>query len=350
MHAHAAAFHHNFNHFFDQLEPLTNHREDLSRDITIQHPAGTGLIHRLQPRPEMELVLSDFRLTSDRTVELFSLEPMVEFGYCFQGTRRSNLAASEQEIVPGQWSLQLINTAEARLEFDAKQPFMMLGIGMSVAVFHDYLTEAAGGRSIDFAELLGAKPYRIFQETIDPAVAVILKHLVGGLQSRDLHRIELECRILELLLLAFRSFLVNSKETKPLLTRDEQSRIEAAREIMMVRMSEPPSLLQLSRLVGLNDYKLKVGFKEMYGNTVFGYLREKRLEQAWLLLQEGNANVNEVSCTVGYSNPSHFAEAFRKQYGVNPGALLRRSSSYPPSVSGGAGGLFPQAPLSTIIG
>lgn len=52
-------------------------------------------------------------------------------------------------------------------------------------------------------------------------------------------------------------------------------------------MAEPPSLLELSRLIGLNDYKLKTGFKEMYGTTVFGYLREQRLEKAYRLLMEG---------------------------------------------------------------
>lgn len=58
-------------------------------------------------------------------------------------------------------------------------------------------------------------------------------------------------------------------------------------DILLERMAEPPSLLELSRLIGLNDYKLKTGFKEMYGTTVFGYLREQRLEKAYRLLMEG---------------------------------------------------------------
>ncbi|WP_028548015.1 helix-turn-helix transcriptional regulator [Paenibacillus sp. UNC451MF] len=324
---HAAAFHHNFNHFFNQLEPHTQ-QEASSDQIRIMTSAGSGMIHRLQPRPEMELVLSDFCLTAGTTVELTSLKPMVELGYCLQGSRRTNLASPGQQILPGQWSLQLINAESARLEFDADQPVTMLGIGMSVSVFHDFLTEAAGGRSIDFNKLLGSKTYRIFQEKVDPGAAIILKQLVDGLHTGNVRRIELECRLLELLLLAFRSFLLDAKESKSLLTKDDQARIKLARTIITERMEEPPSLLQLSRLVGLNDYKLKIGFKEMYGNTVFGYLREKRLERAWLLLQEGHVNVSEAACAIGYSNPSHFAEAFRKQYGVNPGALLRHRSGF----------------------
>ncbi|WP_249664415.1 helix-turn-helix transcriptional regulator, partial [Lysinibacillus sp. D4B1_S16] len=74
-------------------------------------------------------------------------------------------------------------------------------------------------------------------------------------------------------------------------------------------------LMELSRLIGLNDFKLKKGFKEMYGTTVFGYLREKRLEQASLLLQNGTMNVMEVANAVGCSNPSHFAEVRKEKYG-----------------------------------
>ncbi|MFE6076651.1 hypothetical protein ACFVQB_19470 [Paenibacillus sp. NPDC057886] len=54
---------------------------------------------------------------------------------------------------------------------------------------------------------------------------------------------------------------------------------------MQKRMEPPPSLLELSRLVGISDSKLKSGFKELFGTTVFGYLKEKRLDKARELLE-----------------------------------------------------------------
>ncbi|MNI51276.1 Regulatory protein PchR [compost metagenome] len=89
-------------------------------------------------------------------------------------------------------------------------------------------------------------------------------------------------------------------------------------------MEDPPSLLELSRLVGLNDYKLKIGFKNEYGNTVFGYLREKRMEHALYLLQKGDISVSRAASLVGYANFSHFAEVFRKYYGFNPSEIKQR--------------------------
>jgi AraC-like DNA-binding protein len=88
-------------------------------------------------------------------------------------------------------------------------------------------------------------------------------------------------------------------------------------------MESPPSIIELSRRVGLNDFKLKIGFKAIYGTTVYGLLRDERLEKARLLLEMNSMNVGEVAYSVGYSNPSHFANAFKKKFGINPGELVR---------------------------
>ncbi|MEM8549866.1 MAG: helix-turn-helix transcriptional regulator, partial [Verrucomicrobiota bacterium] len=61
----------------------------------------------------------------------------------------------------------------------------------------------------------------------------------------------------------------------------------------------------------------------LYGNTVFGYLRAKRMERAYELLRDGANSVIEVACAVGYSNASHFARAFREHHGQNPRSLLK---------------------------
>lgn len=83
------------------------------------------------------------------------------------------------------------------------------------------------------------------------------------------------------------------------------------------------SLSDLSRRFYINEFKLKRGFREQYGTTVFGYLRRKRMEHAMMRLKQTGASVLEAATAVGYSNPSHFARAFRDAYGVNPGEIRR---------------------------
>jgi AraC family transcriptional activator of pyochelin receptor len=83
-------------------------------------------------------------------------------------------------------------------------------------------------------------------------------------------------------------------------------------------MKQPPSLMELARQVGLNDFKLKMGFRRVFGKTVFGYLHELRMERSRLLLEEGKMNVKEVSYAVGYMDSGRFSDAFKKQFGVRP--------------------------------
>jgi AraC-like DNA-binding protein len=309
----------NFNHFFDKFQA----ESEAGSSSCVLHPkAGMGKISRFYPRPELEMVMSDYKLHQNQEVQLDSLVPMVELGYCYEGDREMRLPGACHEFKPGNWSLQLINTSEVRLEFGKKRPIQMLGIGMSVTVFHHFMTSIGGVKKADFDSLLGGKSYRLLQEKPEASASAALHHIATSLTDGTMSNIELECTMLELLMLAFRTYL-EAKEERPGLSKETQLRIGEARRIMLERMDRPPSLLQLSRMVGLNDYKLKVGFKEMYGNTVFGYLREQRMELALKLLQAGKSNVIEVSCAVGYSNPSHFAETFRKKFGVNPSALLR---------------------------
>jgi AraC-like DNA-binding protein len=70
--------------------------------------------------------------------------------------------------------------------------------------------------------------------------------------------------------------------------------------------------------VQLNNRKLKQGFRQVFDNTVFGYLHDYRLEKACQLLIEDRMNIAEVSYAVGFANRGYFAAAFRKKFGINP--------------------------------
>ncbi|AEI42850.1 helix-turn-helix transcriptional regulator [Paenibacillus mucilaginosus] len=315
-------FHHNFHLFFDEFG-LQQQRSYGSEPMTVQPQIGSGTLHRLIPRPDLDIVFEDLTFHSDFLMPLTTKTPMVELHYCMQGTRVLHVERNQYEFVPGMCVLQLVDEGSVQFEFTGNQPYQALSIGIPISTFHHYMEDYSGARNTDFSSLLGRKPFRLFQESIDPAADVIIRRLTQSVQSCRMKNLELESSVLELLWSAFQSFLFEPKLLR-LSTMDKQ-KLQRARDILLERMANPPSLIELSRMIGLNDNKLKMGFKELYGTTVFGYLREKRLEKAFLLLQQGDLNVMETSLTVGYSNPSSFSEAFRDKYGVNPGHLRRRS-------------------------
>lgn len=132
--------------------------------------------------------------------------------------------------------------------------------------------------------------------------------------SRQLH---LEAKGLELLA-AWVDHLESERDASGALRAHDIERLEHARRILVARMTSPPGLPELARLAGLNEAKLKAGFRTHFGSTVYGYLRQHRLDEAHRLLRQGRYNVTEVATRVGYANPSKFAAAFRAQFGISP--------------------------------
>ncbi|HBR97821.1 MAG TPA: hypothetical protein DD979_10645 [Gammaproteobacteria bacterium] len=107
--------------------------------------------------------------------------------------------------------------------------------------------------------------------------------------------------------------------------RNLGAQLHAADAYLKAQLINPPSVLCLANLVGLNHMTLKRGFKKHYGMTVYGRLRHWRMHAAKTLLEAG-ASVTESSLQVGYSNPSKFAAAFRQETGVNPSQYLTQQS------------------------
>lgn len=107
------------------------------------------------------------------------------------------------------------------------------------------------------------------------------------------------------------------------LSAEDIGKIHRAREIIINNIDNPYSLLALSREVGINDFKLKKGFKEIFGTTVFKYLFEERMERAKTLLLTDSLCISEIAAIVGYQNPSHFTNAFKRRFGYNPSNLRK---------------------------
>ncbi|MBD2666998.1 regulatory protein [Richelia sinica FACHB-800] len=148
----------------------------------------------------------------------------------------------------------------------------------------------------------------------------VLQQIINAPYQGMIQRMYLESKVLELLALQFVQLIEADEDKQPLihLKADDVEKIYQAKEILTNNYDHPPSLIDLAKQVGINDNKLKYGFREVFGTTVFGYLRDYRLEIARKLLQQQKQNVRTVVNMVGYANQSHFAAAFKRKFGITP--------------------------------
>lgn len=125
----------------------------------------------------------------------------------------------------------------------------------------------------------------------------------------------------------------HSRTAPSLRDHADNARMQEARAWLDARLDDPPSIIELARLVGINDFKLKRSFKVAFGTTVFGYVRQRRMERAASQLNAGLAVANAAH-DAGYACPRCFADAFRRHYGMLPSEMGRTPLAIAPACYG----------------
>ncbi|UOE51728.1 AraC family transcriptional regulator [Mucilaginibacter sp. SMC90] len=143
---------------------------------------------------------------------------------------------------------------------------------------------------------------------------VISKNILDNGQTPYIKRLLLEAGVVDLLI---RLHQPEETNLHPPFSSTDKARLLEAKNIVEQNIKQPCSLMELSRKTGLNDFKLKKGFKALFGNTVFGHLAELRMNHAHKLLKDGRS-VSEVAESVGYKNAHHFTAAFKKHFDILP--------------------------------
>ncbi|MVM38618.1 helix-turn-helix domain-containing protein [Spirosoma sp. HMF3257] len=154
--------------------------------------------------------------------------------------------------------------------------------------------------------------------TITHALQAQLIRLTQRRESQPLKRLYLEATVLDVLRQQLEQADHNLAKQKTTFPPRDRDKILAVKAILDSDPLATYSLLSLSRLVGLNDYKLKKGFRDLLGTTVFGYLNDLRMEYARQLLLNTDQTIGEIATKLGYSETHHFSAAFKRKFGYLP--------------------------------
>jgi AraC family transcriptional regulator, transcriptional activator of the genes for pyochelin and ferripyochelin receptors len=163
--------------------------------------------------------------------------------------------------------------------------------------------------------------------TNSPAKVGAISEILNCPYPEEYRSLFRESRDLEFLALQIRDFVDSERGralSAPPLRSDDVERIRTARDRLVVDLDRPPSLQQLATAVGINERKLKAGFRQVFGTSVFGYYREYRMQAARAILDTGSGNITEAATAVGYKSLSHFSQAFRKRFGLKPKDFLAK--------------------------
>ncbi|WP_166962502.1 helix-turn-helix domain-containing protein [Yeosuana marina] len=85
-----------------------------------------------------------------------------------------------------------------------------------------------------------------------------------------------------------------------------------------------PSLKEFALQLGTNEFKLKYGFKELYGTSVYRFLLEERLKKSQLLIQYTDMPLKQIAHTIGFKSFPHFSKTFKDRFGFSPKILRKK--------------------------
>ncbi|MFD2551584.1 helix-turn-helix transcriptional regulator [Bizionia sediminis] len=202
----------------------------------------------------------------------------------------------------------------------------LVSLVFSIQKFHSLFSQEANYITFLSGDNKDKKYYK--DSVITPSMAIVLNQLINYNLNGSLKNLYFKAKAYELLSLYFnRSEDANIEQCPFLADETNVLKIKKAKDIIIARMAEPPSLQELADEIQLSLKKLKEGFKEIYGDSVFSFLFDYKMEVARKLLESGENNVNEVGLKVGYSTSSHFIAAFKKKYGTTPKKYIMSVSS-----------------------
>lgn len=115
---------------------------------------------------------------------------------------------------------------------------------------------------------------------------------------------------------------------KKILTNDDKRMLKKARDLILSNPSRDfGGLKNFASELGTNTHKLKTGFSEMYGTTVYRFLKCERLRKAKMLVQYGDESFKCIAHLCGFKSVSHFSRSFREAFGSPPRTV--RKSPHP---------------------
>jgi len=247
----------------------------------------------------------------------------IQFHFCLKGSGTYNFNQGNYSLdVKEENSLLLYNTQlDLPLNLVLNPKSSLVSVVMTLRKFHSLFTAEAD--YIPFLSSDNKEKKYYAQEPFSPSIAVILSQIVNYNLHPSIKSLYVKGKIYELIALYFNRSPNADIEQCPYLADEENvKKIKKAKEIILANMAEPPTLAELSSEVGLSLKRLKEGFKQIYGDSVYSFLFDHKMDYAKRLLETGQYNVNEIGLRIGYSTSSHFIAAFKKKYNTTPKKYL----------------------------
>jgi len=213
-----------------------------------------------------------------------------------EGDHLERSAASEKRLAPGSVLLRRSNEAHANRVAEEEVHAILLDLHADFALSLPANAETACFPSARFHQLMDDLRWEHdhAEAGARPAVEALL------------------------ILLAIRTARAAALPARP-----RPAWLDEALRRLHARFTEPVRLGLVAASVGVSPARLATAFRRHLNTSLGEYLTELRLEFARRELLRSRRKISEIALDAGFYDESHLGRAFRRRYGIAPGALRR---------------------------
>jgi len=229
----------------------------------------------------------------------------------FAGHRGEELVFNQ-----GYTSIATFNTSSGERQYQANQSVMQLRLSLSKKWLDRYLGES------QTAQLFNKKTMQLLSyQPISVQGMMAAQQLLSGQVAPEVRRVFMHAQAMSLLAAELASLY---QEKSPAFSKRDKNIALLAHDILQQEFQNPPSVAELARRAGTNQFKLKKLFQYFFNNTPYGVLLDIRMKKAYQLLASTHCQVSAAADFVGYRHANNFSVAFVKYFGVAPKIITKR--------------------------
>lgn len=290
--------------------------------LTIPSHIGKGSVTRTRIRPGMEIMLTDITFEQDMRLQIQESCQLFELSYCVSGEINCEWNGKSSHTSSQTGNVTFLEDVKVYEEKKAGIRNQLLEIRLTPEELLHYAEDLTEKQQME----TWLRHYRgnIDRYPETPAIQRCVSEMIHCTHQGTMKRLYLESKALEFIAIFGESDGYGSVGGSMMLRREDITKLQQTHELVQNHFEQPFSIRELAMRVGMNEFKLKKGFRELFGMTIFELVRKKRMEKALWYLEVTRLNVAETAASVGYSNASNFTTAFRKYYGCNPSEYVKR--------------------------
>ncbi|MEG0774891.1 AraC family transcriptional regulator [Clostridium sp.] len=275
------------------------------------------------------LDIADYTISEDFSISFDNPEHLMRFGVVYTGITEFKIENNPVSHFTPSSFFVIEKDLKGKQNWKKAQHFH----GTEITIYESYFKEIIQPNFpniMDFDSFI--KNYTYIYLPLE--IVEIIRQLQSLTYENSLNSIYLESKILECIAILINEVTKSSENafTNQInygniniganriikLTSSDIHAIQKAHGIIEKNFSNPPGIGALSKMVFLNEQKLKAGFSKHYHMSIGEYVNHIKMTVAANLLSTTDLSIEEISNKVGYNYSANFSKMFKKTYGKTP--------------------------------